>query len=450
MGRRTRDWLGRLALGRPEARAWALYDWANSAVYTTVVGALFPVYFTRVVAAHLPQGEAERDFTWTTVGVGLAVALTAPFLGALADVRAAKKRMLGLSLALGAAACAGLFAVDAGDVVLGLLLFALTSVGAAASLVFYDALLPHVAGPGEVDRLSATGFGLGYLGGGLLLLAQLVWVRSPEAFGLPPDSTLPVRLAFVSVAVWWAVFSLPLLRRVPEPPATVVPGDARGAWPRALGRVRGTLGELRRYRQAWRMLLAFLVYNDGIMTVVKMAAIYAGMKGFGVDVVLGTFLLVQFVGFPAALLFGRLADRFGPKRAIVAGLCVYVGTCFFALAMDAPRDFYVLGALVGTVQGGCQALGRSLFARFVPRHRSGEFFALLAVGEKFASVLGPLAFGVALALLGDRPEPAILTLVPFFVVGAWLVSRVDVEEGRRAALAAEAEAAQRSVAAGAS
>lgn len=439
-----RDWLRRLGIERREARAWALYDWANSVVYTTIVGALFPAYFVARVAAELGKEEATRRFSWaTTIAIGV-VALSAPLLGTLADVRASKKRLLAAFAGLGVAGCLGLFLVDDGDVTLGLVLFGLINVGAAGSLVFYDALLPHVAAPGEIDRLSGTGFGLGYLGGGLLFLLHVLWVKFPESFGLPGgDSSLPYRLAFLSVGLWWAVFSLPLLRHVREPRLGTPRLTSGSDLGEALARLRGTLGELRRYRQAFLMLLAFLVYSDGIATVIRMAAVYSQLKGFAPTVALQTFLAVQFVGFPAAIAFGRLAERFGPKRMILTGLAVYVGVCFYALSMDTPRDFLVLGIVVGMVQGGCQALGRSLFARFVPRQSSGEFFSLLAVGEKFAGVAGPLVFALAVQFL-PRAEHAILTLVPFFVLGAWILTRVDVEEGSRVAREAELAFAQRS------
>ena len=442
--RSRRGLLAALGIAEPVPRAWALYDWANSAIYTTIVGAVFPTYFLSVVAKAAGEDQGARWFGWaTTIAIAL-IALSAPVLGAFADLRAAKKPLLAAFVALGVAGCCGLFFVGEGDVVLALVLFGVVNVGAAGSLVFYDSLLPHVVPPERVDRLSAVGFSLGYLGGGLLLLLQILWIQKPGWFGLPEDgSTLPVRLAFLTAGLWWLVFSLPLFRRVPEP-ALVEPPPKRPLR-ESVRRLRGTLRELGHYRQATLMLVAFLVYNDGIATVVRMAAVYSELKGFPTDATLRTFLLVQFVGFPAAVVFGRLAEVFGPKRMVLFGLAVYVFVCLFALKMDTVTDLYLLGVFVGCVQGGCQALGRSLFARFVPKHRSGEFFALLAVGEKFAGVIGPLAFSLALQAL-DRPQPAILSLIPFFVLGAWLVSRIDVEAGRaearRAELAFEADAAE--------
>lgn len=441
----ARRWAERLGIARPAARAWALYDWANSGVYTTVVGTVFPVYFLEVVAAELDPAVAQGRFSAATGLALLSIALASPVLGALADLRAAKKRYLAAFAGLGILACCGLFFVDAGDWRLGLVLFALVNVGVAGSVVFYDALLPHVA-EGEEDRLSAAGFALGYLGGGLLLALNAAWIRHPEWFGLPhgeglsaAERTLPARLAFLSVAVWWALFTLPILLRVPEPP--VPPSIAsRGVSVRAAFRRLGqSFGHLRRYRQTLLLLVAFLVYSDGIGTVIRMATIYAKGKELGTGAILQTFLVVQFVGVPCALIFGRLARRFGAKRLVLAGLAVYVGVCVFAFYMRTNAHFLLLGILVGMVQGGCQALSRSLFAAMTPKQRSAEFFAFFSWSEKFAGLLGPVLFALAIEATGEA-RSAILTIIPFFLVGGWLLTRVDVDEGIRVAAAEDAAA----------
>src|SRR5262245_52682435 len=230
----TRGWLARIGLGRPELRAWALYDWANSAMVTTIVAAVFPIYYYSVAGAGLPPGVATQRYALSTTVALVTIALLAPFLGAWADAAAAKKKLLAGFVALGAGAVGAMACVDTGEWLLASVLLVLANVGAAGSLVFYDSLLPHVARPHEIDRVSTAGYALGYLGGGLLLALQLAWITHPERFGLPgPDAvdprarTLPVRLAFVSVAVWWVAFTVPLLRRVPEPPASA---SVRTSW----------------------------------------------------------------------------------------------------------------------------------------------------------------------------------------------------------------------------
>ncbi|HKX45172.1 MAG TPA: MFS transporter, partial [Planctomycetota bacterium] len=441
--------LERLVLHRPETRAWALYDVANSALFTTVIAAVFPVYFAKVVAAELEQNAATTGLTRATTIALVAVALVAPVLGGVADVRAWRKRLLAVFSGIGVLATAGLATVGAGDVATALVCFALANLGAAGSIVFYDALLPHLAREGEVDRLSTSGFALGYLGGGLLLALNLAWIQRPDLFGLPHgegltpgEATLPTRLAFLSVAVWWALFTLPLLRRVPEPPPRLEADETQGepALRAALRRLRETFRELYRYRQAFWMMLAFLVYNDGILTIIRFATYIGAQRDFDDGVLIGSILLVQFVGVPFAVLFGRLAGAIGPKRSVLLGIGAYFGITLLAYWMHTSLHFLALAVAVGTVQGGTQALSRSLFASLVPKHKSGEFFGLFAVLEKFAGILGPLVFGiVAAASPPDDLGRPVLAILPFFAVGGLLLLRVDVDAGRRAARAAERE-----------
>lgn len=428
----------RLGLERPEPRAWALYDWANSAFMTVVVTAVLPVYFADRIAGDLEGAQATTLWSWCTTLSLAVIALMAPVLGTLADLRAWRKRLLSVFLVLGVSCTAALFFVDKGDVTLTLWLFGLANIGAAGSFVFYDALLPHVASGPELDRLSTTAYALGYLGGGLLLLLNLLWILKPAFFGLPAEGTLPTRLALLSVALWWGVFSIPLLRKVPEPPAAGSPGEhGRTALSSAFAQLRVTLGELRSYRQAFLMLLAFLLYNDGISTMIRMAGIYAKERDLESSAIIGAILLVQFVGVPFAVLFGRLANRIGTKPGIALGLASYLVITMLAYRMQSEWEFFVLAALVGMVQGGTQGLSRSLFASMIPRQRSGEFFGLFGVMEKFAGIFGPLIFALVSQATGSS-QSAILAIVPFFVVGGFLLWRVDVDAGRNFAREVEA------------
>jgi len=416
-----------------------MYDWANSAFMTTVVSAVFPVYFL-VVAKDLGSSVAQVRFSRATTLALIASAVVAPVLGTLADFRALKKKLLALFAGLGIAAASALYFALPGDVDYALVCFALANVGAAGSVAFYDALLPHVAPPGRMDRLSASGYALGYAGGGLCLALNLAWILAPGWFGLPSgeglssaDSSLPVRLAFLSVGVWWLVFSLPLLLRVKEPPRLLEADELPGSSVLRVSfqRLGETLRELRRYRQAFLMLIAFLVYNDGIATIIRMAGLYAAAKKFDQGLVIGTLLAVQFIGIPCAFLFGGLAERFGPKRMILVGVGAYCGISTLAYFMTSPVHFVALGVLVALVQGGTQALSRSLFASLIPPHKSGEFFGFFGIGEKFAGIAGPLLYGLAISWTGSE-QSAILSVIPFFVVGAVLLLRVDVEAGRAA------------------
>jgi MFS transporter, UMF1 family len=354
--------------------------------------------------------------------------------------------MLGASMLVGAAAVAGMFFVQQGDYRLALTLFVISLIGATASTVFYDALLPHIASEEEIDRVSSAGYAIGYVGGGLLLALNLAWILKPAWFGLPSgsglssaDGTLPTRLAFLSVAVWWIVFSIPLFRRVPEPPRTREPDELRGGSILVVPfvRVAETFRALRGYKQAFLMLLAFMIYNDGIQTIQKMAAPYGKELGIADSVLIASILIVQFVGFPFAFLFGAIASRIGAKRAIFIGLVVYGGISILGFYMRTAVHFVILSAMVATVQGGTQALSRSLFASLIPAHKSGEFFGFYSVFEKFASIFGPLLFWITIETTGSSRH-AILSVIFFFVVGAVVLSRVRVKEGQAAARAADA------------
>lgn len=429
--------LARLGLDRPELRAWAMYDWANSAFMTTVIAAVFPVYYAEVAARDLDPTDATLRFSIATTIALTLVALTAPPLGALADYAAMKKRLLLVFQAIGVVATALMFFIGEGDWSLALVLFVIGNIGVSGAFTFYDSLLPHIARPDELDRVSSAGYALGYLGGGLLLALNLLWIARPEWFGLP-DANVAARLSLLSVAVWWAVFSIPLFRRVPEPPA---PAHAEPLTGLALvgasfAQLGATLRELTKFRHALLMLVAFLVYNDGINTIIRMASIYGAEVGIASEHLILALLLVQFVGIPFAFAFGWLADRIGARPSVFLALVVYTIISVMGYFLDSAADFYLLALLVATVQGGSQALSRSLFASMIPKHKSSEFFAFFAVFEKFAGILGPAIFAYTIGATGSSRN-AILSVIAFFVVGALLLAMVNVAEGQRVARAAE-------------
>ncbi|HEU5304688.1 MAG TPA: MFS transporter [Gemmatimonadales bacterium] len=435
------SFLARVGLDRPELRAWAMYDWAASAMQTTIMVAVFPIYFVKVAGADLPGSAATQRLATINTLALVVIALLSPILGAISDYGAMKKRLLAAFMLVGVGAVAGMLFVHRGDIDVASALFLLALIGGAGSFVFYEALLPHIARPAEIDRVSTAGYALGYIGGGILLAFNLLWIQQPDWFGLPTgpnlgeaDATLPVRLAFGSVAVWWLVFSIPLFRRVPEPPPRLEPDERPGESPVkvALVRLTETFRELRGYRQAFLMLLAFLVYNDGIQTIIKMATAYGTEIGIGQSALIGAILLVQFVGIPCSFLFGIVASRIGAKRAIFVGLLIYTGISVLGYYMTTAAHFYILAGLVGTVQGGTQALSRSLFASMIPAHKSGEFFGFFSIFEKFAGIFGPLIFAGTIAATGSSRN-AILSVIGFFAVGAALLWFVDVDEGRSAA-----------------
>jgi UMF1 family MFS transporter len=443
-----RGLLNTLGLHRRELRAWAMYDWANSGMITVITTAVFPIYYVQVAGAHLGEVEATARYGWaTTIGL-LVIAMLAPVLGTMADYLPIKKRLLAMFMGIGVVATTMMFFIHHGDLLLATLLFVLANIGVNGSFVFYESLLPHVAREDEMDRVSTAAYAMGYVGGGLLLALNLAWIMKPDLFGLPAgpgltreQATLPTRLAFVSVGLWWLMFAIPLFRRVPEPAVRRQADEAPGRNPVrvAFERLGETFRALRGYKQAFLMLVAFLIYNDGIGTIIRMATVYGTELGIGRGMLIGTIMVVQFVGIPFAFFFGWLAGKIGTRRAIFIGLGAYVCISIFGYFITTATQFLILGLMVGMVQGGTQALSRSLFASMIPRHRSGEFFGFWGVFEKFAGIFGPLIFSIVVTAAGSS-RAAILAIASFFVIGGYLLSRVDVVEGQRIARAEEAAA----------
>jgi UMF1 family MFS transporter len=432
--------LDRVGLGRRDLRAWALYDCANSAFQTTIIAAVFPIYYQKVAAAGQPEAAAMSRFAWATTLAILIVAVIAPLLGAIADYTAVKKRLLAVFLAIGASATAAMYWIERGDWQLALVLFVIGNVGVAGTIVFYESLLPHlVSSEQDLDRVSTAGYAVGYMGGGALLAVNLMMIQKPEWFGIP-DAGTATRLALASVAVWWVMFSIPLFRRVPEPAVRIEADERRGGNVFRTGteRLRETFHELRRYRDAFVFLLAFLLYNDGIQTMIRMATIYGTQIGLPESAMITALLLTQFIGIPCAFAFGMLGSRIGAKTAVFGGLAVYVLITLLGYFMSTATHFFALAVLVGMVQGGTQALSRSLFASMIPRHKSSEFFAFFSVFERYAGVLGPAIFAFVIERSGSG-RSAILAVAVFFVLGAGVLTFVDVGRGRRAARAAETQ-----------
>ena len=419
--------LASLGLHRPELRAWALYDLANSAFVTSVITVFYPIYFAGTADPSLTAGQRTALFAQgTTVALAI-VAVLSPFLGLLADRFAVRKKLLAVSLTLAVLATAGLGLVQQGSWQLSLVFFGLANIGASASFVFYDALLPHIAKPDEIDRVSSAGYAAGYLGGGVLLLFNVGMVMNPEFFGLP-DPLSAMRWAFLSVAVWWAVFSIPLFLKVPEPPAVGAEDSGKGV----LAGLVDTLKDLKKFDQALLLLVAFLIYNDGIGTIIRMTSAYGAEIGIDENTMVSAILVVQLIGIPCTFFFAWLSDKIGIKQAIGSTLLVYTLVTWVAYTMKTAPQFWTLALMVGFAQGGAQALSRSLFASMIPESKSSQFFAFFAVAEKFAGVIGVGLFA-ALASSFENGRVAVLSLVLFFMVGGFLLSKVDVAKGRRQA-----------------
>ena len=426
----------RLGLSRPEVRAWALYDWANSPFQSTVINAVFPLFFASYAAKGLEAVDATARFAWATTIAVTIVAIAGPVLGAIADFKAWKKRLLAIFMVVGVIAVLMMATIQEGAWMMALAIFILANIGDRMSWILYDSLLPHIATRDEMDRVSTAAYAIGYIGGGILLLANLAWILTPKTFGLP-DTVAATKLSFISVALWWVLFSFPLFRRVPEPPRIIEADETRteNVFRAAFGRVGETFRKLRTFRNALLMLVAFLLYNDGIQTMIRMAAVYGAEVGIDSNAQIAAFVLVQFVGVPFSFLFGMLADRIGAKPAVLISVVVYTIVSIIGYFLATVWQFFLLAFLVGTVQGGSQALSRSLFARMIPRHKSSEYFGFFSIFEKFSGIAGPLVFAASVTLFGNS-RAAVLSIILFFILGALVLTRVNVREGEAQAAAA--------------
>ncbi len=400
--------------------SWAMYDWANSAFATTVMAGFFPLFFKQYWSQGVEVTQSTYYLGISNSVASLIVVILAPVLGALADNGGLRKRMLASFACVGVLATGALYLVEAGMWPFAILLYAIAVVGFSGANTFYDALLTVVSPGGNRHRISALGFALGYLGGGILFLVNVLMTLKPDLFGLA-DAASGVRWSFVSVAVWWAVFSIPLLLWVEEPnPASARRPTLAGAFA-ALGE---TARNLRQYRGAWLFLLAYWLYIDGVDTIVRMAVDYGLSIGLPSDSLIIALLMVQFIGFPAALVFGRLGERYGARRGIWIAIWVYVGVTIFAFFMDSQVEMYILAAIIGLVQGGIQALSRSMFSQMIPLEKSAEFFGFYNVVGKAAAIFGPFLMGWVTVTTGD-PRIGILSILVLFFAGMMVFRKVQ-------------------------
>jgi UMF1 family MFS transporter len=425
---------------------WAIYDWANSAFATTVMAGFFPLFFKQYWSHGADVNLSTAQLGFGNALAGLLVALMAPLLGAVADRGGAKKKFLIGFAYLGVLASGGLFFVAKGQWVLAILVYVIGVIGFSGANIFYDALLPSLAGEARVDRVSSLGFSLGYLGGGLLFLINVLMTLMPARFGLP-DAAAAVRLSFLTVALWWGAFTLITLFWVPEP----APGRAQrssSALRDGLHQLLETLRRARHLKTVSLFLLAYWFYIDGVDTIIRMAVDYGMSLGFAANDLIVALLLVQFVGFPAALVFGRLGERWGVRRAIYLAIGVYIGVTIWGTMMRERHEFYILAFVIGLVQGGIQALSRSYYTRIIPRDKAAEFFGFYNMLGKFATIIGPALMGtvglvVRRLMMPANPGAAEIqavgqlatrwslgSVVLLFLIGLVLFSFVDEARGR--------------------
>jgi UMF1 family MFS transporter len=420
---------------------WALYDWANSAFATTVMAGFFPVFFKQFWSIGVDANLSTARLGFGNALAGLMVAACAPILGAIADRGGTRKRFLAGFTLLGVTATATLFLLPRGQWIGAILCYGAGLIGFSGAIIFYDALLPLVARRDDWDRVSAFGYAAGYLGGGLLFLLNVIMTLRPHWFGLV-DSAAAVQWSFLTVALWWGGFSLATFRWVPEPPVFFSPRTGKTI-PQAWRQLMTTLRHAQDRKPLFLFLIAYWFYIDGVDTIIRMAVDYGLSLGFASTDLIAALLLVQFVGFPAALLFGRLGQRWGVKRSLFLAIGIYMLITVWGTFMHQRWEFYGIALAVALVQGGIQALSRSYFARLIPEGRSAEFFGLYNMLGKFAAIIGPALMGtVGLAarqiLRQQHPSPdaagwvadlatriSIASVMVLFVMGAILLYRVE-------------------------
>ncbi len=407
------------SFGRPTI-SWVLYDVGNSAFSTVVMAGFFPIFFKQYWGAGVDPTLSTLRLGAINSSASLIVALMAPVLGAIADAGGARRKYLLAFAVLGSTMTALLFLVAQGQWMAAAVVYVLALLGFSGSMVFYDSLLVAVSTPQRADFVSAVGFAAGYLGGGLLFALNVWMTISPGTFGLSGADDA-VRASFLIVAVWWVGFSIPLAIWVREQAAAAAPGSSRVR--EGFSELADTLRHLRRHRLTFMFLAAYFLYIDGVHTIVRMAVDYGLSLGFGTTSLISALLLVQFVGFPAAIVFGKMAERTGAKRAILAGLVVYAAICLWAYRMTHTWEFYCLAAAIGLVQGGVQSLSRSYFSRIIPRERAAQFFGFYNTVGRFSAVLGPLLMGWVGYATGN-PRLSMLAIMVLFIAGGVLLYRL--------------------------
>ncbi len=413
-----------------EVWSWTMYDWANSAFATTVMAGFFPLFFKAYWAD--PDYPSESTFYLGMANsiASMIVALFAPFLGAIADQGSAKKKFLFIFAYLGIVMTGGLWIVEKGYWQMAVFMYVLAALGFSGSNIFYDSLLSSVASKEKVDYVSSLGFGMGYLGGGILFLLNVIMYLKPDLFGIP-DEVTAIRLSFVTVAIWWAVFSIPVAIWVKEPEIHESIGIVSAV---SLGwkQLRNTFKEIRHLKIVGIFLLSYWFYIDGVDTIVKMAVDYGVTLKFPDSALITALLMVQFIAFPCALLFNLLSQKIGIKQSIMTGIIGYVIITLLAFIMSQMWHLYTLAALVGLFQGGIQALSRSLYTRIIPKEKAAEFFGFYNMLGKFAAVIGPAMVGTITLITGNI-RYGIISIVLLFILGGLFLLKVNIEEGSRMA-----------------
>ena len=413
-------------LKRKRVISWALYDWANSAFATTVMAGFFPLFFKSFWAADLSPAESTAVIGTTNSLAGLFIMLLAPILGAYSDLGKLKKKFLAFFALLGVLSTGYLYFIPQGDWVIAASLYALAVVGFSGGNIFYDSLIVSVSKQDQRHKVSSLGFSMGYLGGGLLFVVNVLMYLNPAWFGLSSQSEA-ILWSFLSVAVWWAVFSLPLFMSVEEKSNTEISKGLFENITEAFKAVASTLREIKKHKRVAIFLIAYWLYIDGVDTIVRMAVAYGSDIGLDASSMITALLLTQFVGFPATLVFGIYADKIGFKKILTIGISIYILVTFYAYYMSTALEFYILAGTVGLVQGGVQAISRSFFSTIIPVNKEAQFFGFYNLVGKSAVFLGPVLVSWV-ALIFGNPRFGILSLLFLLVPGLVLLWMVPDKE----------------------
>ena len=410
---------------KKDAISWALYDWANSAFATTVMAGFFPIFYKSYWASDLSNLESTAMVGYANSLSGLIVVLLAPILGAYADIGTKRKKLLLLFASLGILCTASFYFIPQGEWMLAALLYAIAAVGFSGGNVFYDSLIVSVSDNENRNRVSALGYSLGYLGGGLLFLINVIMFLNPQLFGIESQSNA-VLLSFFMVAVWWAFFSVPLLRNVKEQDSERENPRFFQALKQSFNEVYQTLTEVRKYKNVAIFLLAYWFYMDGIDTIVRMATAYGTDIGLEASSMITALILTQFVGFPSTLIFGYFADRLGFKKILTIGILIYILISIFASRITTATEFYAMAIVVGLVMGGVQAVSRAYFSSIIPKDKEAQFFGFYNLVGKSAVVAGP-ALLAWISMIFNTPRAGILGLLVLFIPGLILLWMIPKE-----------------------
>ena len=409
-----------------EVISWAFYDWANSAFATTVIAGFFPIFFKSFWANSLSDTESTALLGLANSLSGFFILIFAPFLGALADITFRKKYMLVFFMLIGAGSTASFFFIYEGYWMIAMIAYILASIGFSGGNIFYDSLIIDVSNDQSRNQVSAFGYAMGYLGGGILFVVNVLMYLQPNIFGLASEIDA-VLFSFLSVAIWWSIFTLPLIKFVKERKGEITSLSLTSTVKNSFFRVINTFKEIRQYKNLFYFLVAYWLYMDGIDTVVRMALAFGSDIGLASSELIVALIITQFIGFPSTIFFGLLAERFGLKILLYIGIGIYILICFGGLVISTIFGFYLLAGVIGLVQGGVQSVSRAVFSKMVPDGKDSEFFGFYNLVGKSAVIFGPMMMGLVSYLFSD-PRAGIISLLILFIPGLLVLRMVEIKE----------------------